>query len=126
MFIEMSKELAKEKGIQNGDRVKIRSARGEIQAVALVTGRFKPFQVEGKTVHQIGMPWHYGGRASLAETSPMTDPACRRQQRPFRNTGISCGCERRRHGRMTMIRKAMLVERIGYAACRPGCQVACK
>ena len=60
MFIEMSKELAKEKGIQNGEQVKIRSARGEIQAVAIVTARFKPFQVEGKTVHQIGMPWHFG------------------------------------------------------------------
>jgi formate dehydrogenase major subunit len=60
MFVEMSKELAKEKGIQNGDQVKIRSARGEIQAVAIVTARFKPFQVEGKTVHQIGMPWHFG------------------------------------------------------------------
>jgi formate dehydrogenase major subunit len=60
MFIEMSKELAKEKGIQNGDRVKVRSARGEIQAVAVVTGRFKPFQIEGKTVHEIGMPWHFG------------------------------------------------------------------
>jgi formate dehydrogenase major subunit len=60
MFIEMSKELAREKGIQNGDQVKIRSARGEIQAVALVTARYKPFQVEGKTVHQIGMPWHFG------------------------------------------------------------------
>ena len=60
MFIEMSKELAKEKGIQNGDQVKIRSARGEIQVVAIVTARFKPFQVEGKTVHQIGMPWHFG------------------------------------------------------------------
>jgi formate dehydrogenase major subunit len=60
MFIEMSKELAGEKGIQNGERVKVRSARGEIQAVALVTARFKPFQVEGKTVHQIGMPWHFG------------------------------------------------------------------
>jgi formate dehydrogenase major subunit len=60
MFVEMSKELAKEKGIQNGEQVKIRSARGEIQAVAIVTARFKPFQVEGKTVHQVGMPWHFG------------------------------------------------------------------
>ena len=60
MFIEMSKELAKERGIQNGDRVKVRSARGEIQAVAVVTARFKPFQVEGKPVHIVGMPWHYG------------------------------------------------------------------
>ncbi len=60
MFIEMSKELAAEKGIQGGNQVKVRSARGEITAVALVTARFKPFKVDGKTVHQIGMPWHFG------------------------------------------------------------------
>jgi formate dehydrogenase major subunit len=74
MFIEMSKELAKEKGIQNGDQVRIRSARGEIQAVALVTARFKPFQVEGKTVHQIGMPWHFGwgGLATGAIANDLT------------------------------------------------------
>jgi formate dehydrogenase major subunit len=60
MFVEMSEELAKEKGIRSGDKVKIRSARGEIQAAAIVTKRFKPFQVNGKTVHQVGFPWHFG------------------------------------------------------------------
>ena len=33
MFVEMSEELAQERGIANGEKVKIRSARGEIQAV---------------------------------------------------------------------------------------------
>ena len=60
MFVEMSKELAQEKGIKNGEEVKVRSARGEIEAVAIVTARFKPFSVNGKTVHQVGMPWHFG------------------------------------------------------------------
>jgi len=60
MFVEMSKELAGEKKIQNGEQVKVTSARGEITAVAIVTARFKPFKVDGKTVHQIGMPWHFG------------------------------------------------------------------
>jgi formate dehydrogenase major subunit len=60
MFVEMSKELAQEKGIANGEKVKVRSARGEIEAVAIVTARFKPFSVNGKTVHQVGMPWHFG------------------------------------------------------------------
>jgi formate dehydrogenase major subunit len=40
--------------------VKVSSARGAIEAVAIVTKRFKPFQVNGKTVHQVGMPWHFG------------------------------------------------------------------
>ena len=60
MFVEMSEELAEEKGIRNGEKVRVRSARGEIEVVAIVTKRFKPFQVNGKTVHQIGMPWHFG------------------------------------------------------------------
>ena len=60
MFLELSKELAAEKGIENGDMVKVRSARAEIEAVAIVTARFKPFKVDGKLVHQVGMPWHFG------------------------------------------------------------------
>lgn len=60
MFIEMSHELASEKGISNGDRVKIFTARGKLNAFALVTRRLQPFTVHGKTVHQIGMPWNFG------------------------------------------------------------------
>jgi formate dehydrogenase-N alpha subunit len=59
-FVEMSPELAREKGVSNGDRVVVSSARGEIEVVALVTPRFKPFTVDGKTVHHVGLPWHYG------------------------------------------------------------------
>ncbi len=59
LFVEISRELASEKGIENGSRVIVSSARGRIRAVALVTGRFKPFRVDGRVVHHIGMPWHY-------------------------------------------------------------------
>jgi len=60
LFVEMSKELAAEKSIANGDKVVVESARGTVTGVAMVTGRFKPFQVNGKTVHQVGLPWHWG------------------------------------------------------------------
>lgn len=59
-FVEMSEELAKEKGIKNGNRVIVESARGSVNMVALVTKRFKPFLVDGKTVHEVGMIWHFG------------------------------------------------------------------
>ncbi len=36
------------------------SARGQLEAVAIVTKRFQPFTVMGQEVHQVGMPWHYG------------------------------------------------------------------
>jgi formate dehydrogenase major subunit len=60
MFVEMSLELAREKGISNGDKVTVKSARGEVWAIAMVTDRFKPFKVGGSTVHQVGIPWHFG------------------------------------------------------------------
>jgi formate dehydrogenase major subunit len=60
IFVEMSKELAAELGIDNGEKVKVTSGRGELWAIAAVTGRFKPFKVMGSTVHQVGLPWCYG------------------------------------------------------------------
>jgi formate dehydrogenase major subunit len=60
MFVELSPELASEKGIQNGSLVRISSARGKVEAVAIVTKRFRPFTVQGTTVHQVGLPWCYG------------------------------------------------------------------
>jgi len=60
MFVEVSEELAAEKGIKNGRMVIVESARGKIEAVAVVTRRFTPFSIDGKRVHQIGMPWHWG------------------------------------------------------------------
>jgi formate dehydrogenase major subunit len=59
-FIEISEELAQEKGIANGEKVIVESARGSVKMVAVVTKRFKPFQMNGKVVHEIGMPWHWG------------------------------------------------------------------
>jgi formate dehydrogenase major subunit len=60
MFVEMSEELAAEMGIENAEWVTVESKRGSVQGVAIVTKRFKPFQLNGKTVHQIGLPWHWG------------------------------------------------------------------
>ncbi len=60
MFVELSEELAADRRIRNGERVKVKSARGEVEAVAVVTKRFKPMQVNGETVHQVGLPWHFG------------------------------------------------------------------
>ena len=60
MFCEMSEELAKLRGIKNGEKVIVESARGKVWAVAIVTKRFRPFTVAGTTVHQVGMPWCFG------------------------------------------------------------------
>lgn len=65
LFIEMSEELAKAKGIKHGERVSMISARGKVTGYALVTARFKPFAITDadgtkKVVHEIGVPWHFG------------------------------------------------------------------
>ena len=59
-FVEIGEELAKEKGIANGDTVKVWSKRGFIKAVALVTQRIVGLQVDGRTVHTVGLPNHWG------------------------------------------------------------------
>jgi formate dehydrogenase major subunit len=60
LFVEMSEELAKMKGIKNGEKVIVESARGMVKAVAIVTLRFRPFKIMGSEVHQVGLPWHFG------------------------------------------------------------------
>lgn len=60
LFVEISEELAKEKGIQKGGWVQVDSARGYVKAKAVVTKRIKPMQCDGKTVHIIGIPIHWG------------------------------------------------------------------
>ncbi len=59
-FCEMSEELAKLKEIKNGEKVSVESARGKVEAVAIVTKRFKPFKIAGTTIHQVGLPWCFG------------------------------------------------------------------
>jgi formate dehydrogenase major subunit len=65
LFCEISPELAEEKGIKNAEYMTIETARGKVQARALVTRRMRPFTIDGKVVHEIGLPWHWGwqGRA---------------------------------------------------------------
>jgi len=60
VFVEMSPELAKMRGFENGEKVMVESIRGSIWAKAIVTNRLKPFTIQGTTVHQVGLPWHFG------------------------------------------------------------------
>jgi formate dehydrogenase major subunit len=60
LFCEISPEHAQEIGVANTDVVVISTPRGSIQAKALVTRRIRPFRVGGRTVHHVGLPWHWG------------------------------------------------------------------
>ncbi len=69
-FVELPVGLAQEKGIQNGDMVRVRSKRGMIEVRALVTKRLGPLDLGGKKVWQIGIPIHWGFVGIAAELQP--------------------------------------------------------
>ncbi|MBV8681641.1 MAG: molybdopterin-dependent oxidoreductase, partial [Caulobacteraceae bacterium] len=59
-FVEISPELAEELGIDHLGWTVLSSLRGEIEVRALVTERVRPFMIQGRKVHQVGMPWVFG------------------------------------------------------------------
>jgi formate dehydrogenase major subunit len=80
MFVELSPELAAERGIEHGGWLTVESARGRIEARAMVTRRLRPLRIEGRIVHQVGIPFHWafagevvGGNANDL-TSLVADP----------------------------------------------------
>ncbi len=93
-FVEIGEELAKAKGIAAGDWIKVRSNRGELSAVAVVTKRIKPLVVDGKPLHVVGLPFHWGftGRTKKGYPSNVLTPVCRRRQ--CRDPGVQ-GLSRR-------------------------------
>jgi len=60
MYVELGADLAGDLGIESGDKVKVSSRRGTIEALAVVTKRFQAITVDGKEMHQVGIPWHWG------------------------------------------------------------------
>lgn len=59
-FVEISEQLAKEKNIKSGGWVRVWSKRGSVKAKAVVTKRIAPLTCDGKTVHIVGIPLHWG------------------------------------------------------------------
>jgi formate dehydrogenase major subunit len=60
MFCEISPELAAERGLEHTGWATVVTARGAIEARVLVTRRMAPLTAGGRTVHQIGLPYHWG------------------------------------------------------------------
>ncbi len=61
-FCEVSPALAAERGLQHGDWATIVSSRSAIEVRVLVTERVTPLRVQGRVIHQIGVPYHWGRR----------------------------------------------------------------
>jgi formate dehydrogenase major subunit len=62
MFCEVSPELAAEAQLEHGGWATIYTARSAIEARVLVTRRMRPLTIEGRTTHQVGLPYHWGKR----------------------------------------------------------------
>ena len=59
-FCEVSPQLASERGLEHLGWATIVSARTAIEARVLITERIRPLQLGDRTVHQVGLPYHWG------------------------------------------------------------------
>jgi formate dehydrogenase major subunit len=60
-FVEVSPALAAERGLQHGDWATVITARAAVEARVMVTERIKPLRIQGRELHLIGAPYHWGG-----------------------------------------------------------------
>jgi len=65
LFTEISPELAAELGLEHGEYATISTPRGTIEARVLVTPRIRPLKIDGRTVHQVGLPYHWGYKGQV-------------------------------------------------------------
>lgn len=74
MFVMMSPQLAGRLGVKSGEAVVVRTPRGHIEAQAHVTPRIQPFNVDGRAVECVALPWHFGfiGESTGAPANRLT------------------------------------------------------
>jgi formate dehydrogenase major subunit len=102
MFVEVDPELAEREGLEHGGWATVYSPRAAIEARVLVTDRIKPVLVQGRKVHQIGLPYHWGTRGlttggSANDLTPLVlDPNVHIMESKAFSVGIRTG--RRPHG----------------------------
>lgn len=119
-FCEVSPELADERGLEHNGWATIVSARGAVEARVCVTERMTPLQVGGRTVHQIGAPFHWGpngltsGDAANELTSLSLDPNVHIQEDKALSVDIVPG--RRPRGRQLLQFLDEYRQRAGIAA----------
>jgi formate dehydrogenase major subunit len=92
LFTEISPELAAEAGVTNGEMVRIETARGSIRARALVTTRMPSLDIDGRRVHQVGLPYHWGEKGLV--TGDVVNDLLAISEEPnvkiFESKGLTC------------------------------------
>jgi formate dehydrogenase major subunit len=61
LFVEVSPALARERGLTHMGEAHVVTSRAAVQARVMVTERMAPLRLDGRTVHQVWMPYHWGG-----------------------------------------------------------------
>jgi formate dehydrogenase major subunit len=62
-FVEVSPQLAEERGLEHGGWATVISSRAAVEARVMVTERMRPLRLAGgRIVHQVGIPYHWGER----------------------------------------------------------------
>jgi formate dehydrogenase major subunit len=61
MFAEVSPELAELRGLEHGGWATVVTSRTAVEARVLVTRRVRPHRLDGREVHSVGLPYHWGG-----------------------------------------------------------------
>jgi formate dehydrogenase major subunit len=69
LFVEVSPQLAAERGLEHAGWATIVTARTAIEARVMVTERVQPLTVRGRTVHQVGLPYHWGSKGLVTGDS---------------------------------------------------------
>ncbi len=73
MFVEISPELARERSLTHLGWATIVTTRSAIEAQVLVTRRLRPLRVEGRPIHQVWLPYHWGVGAGLTTGDSAND-----------------------------------------------------
>jgi formate dehydrogenase major subunit len=123
MFCEVSPQLAAERGLAHMGWATIVTARAAIEARVLVTERIAPLVIQGKVIHQIGLPYHWGpngysiGDAANELASLSLDPNVHIQEVKALSGDIRPGRRPRGPARVALVeeyvRKAGITESTG-------------
>jgi formate dehydrogenase major subunit len=108
-FCEVSPELAAERALEHGGWATLISARGAVEARVMVTDRMTPLQSDGRTIHTIGVPYHWGPNGyskgdSMNELSSMAlDPSSHIQEVKAMTADIQPGRRPRGAARLKLV-----------------------
>jgi formate dehydrogenase major subunit len=110
-FCEVSPELAAERGLTHGEWATLVSARGVIEARVLVTERMTPLRSDGRVIHTIGLPFHWGPNGyargdSMNELASMSlDPSSHIQEVKALTVDIRPGRRPRGRARLELLER---------------------